>query len=74
MSRKDECTFPFLNFLIIGLCSSSANSLFEIFLILIPLSEVVLSKTIETIETRPFWYPSYFGQSSKNSKVSRQSK
>ena len=54
MSRKDECTFPFLNFLIIGLCSSSANSLFEIFLILIPLSEVVLSKTIETIETRPF--------------------
>ena len=54
MSRNDECTFIFLNFLIIGLRSSSANSLFEIFLISIPLSEVVLSNTIETTETRPF--------------------
>ena len=28
---KGEWTFLFLNFLIIGLCKSSANSLFEIF-------------------------------------------
>ena len=34
---KGECTFHFLNFLIIGLCNSSANSLFEIFSFLIPL-------------------------------------
>ena len=31
LSIKDECNFLFLNFLIIGLCSSSANSLFDIF-------------------------------------------
>ena len=31
LSLKDECTFLFLNFLIIGLCDSSDNSLFEIF-------------------------------------------
>ena len=31
LSIKGECTFLFLNFLIIGLCNSSANSLFEIF-------------------------------------------
>ena len=43
-SIKGDCTFIFLNFLIIGLCNSSVNSLFEIFLFLIPLPEVLLSK------------------------------
>ena len=31
LSIKGECTFLFSNFLIIGLCNSSANSLFDIF-------------------------------------------
>ena len=31
LSIKGDCTFLFLNFLIIGLCNSSANSLLEIF-------------------------------------------
>ena len=30
LSIKDDCTFLFLNFLVIGLCNSSANSLLEI--------------------------------------------
>ena len=37
-ARSGECTFVFLNFLIIDLCNSSANSWFEIFSFLIPLS------------------------------------
>ena len=32
---KDECTFHFSNFLIIGLCNPSANSWFDIFSIFI---------------------------------------
>ena len=40
MSIKGEFTFLLLNFLIIGLCNSSANSLLEIFSFLTPLSEV----------------------------------
>ena len=44
LSIKDECTFPFSNFLIIGLCNSSANSLFEIFSFLIALPEADLSR------------------------------
>ena len=35
LSINDDCTFLFLNFLIIGLCNSSANSLFEMFSFLI---------------------------------------
>ena len=35
LSIKVDCTFIFLDFLIIGLCNSSANSLFDIFLFLI---------------------------------------
>ena len=31
LSMKGDCFFHFLNVLIIGLCNSSANSLFEIF-------------------------------------------
>ena len=31
LSMKGECTFLLLNFLIIGLCNSSANYLLEIF-------------------------------------------
>ena len=31
LSIKGECTFLFLDFLIIGLCNSSANSLLEYF-------------------------------------------
>ena len=41
---KDECTFLLSNFLIIGLCNSSANSLFDIFSFLIAPPEVSLSK------------------------------
>ena len=44
LSIKDECTFPFSNFLIIGLCNSSANSLFEIFSFLIALPQADLSR------------------------------
>ena len=40
---KGEFTFLFLNFLIIDLCNSSANSLFEIFPFLIALPEADLS-------------------------------
>ena len=43
---KDECTFLFLNFLIIDLCNSSANSLFDIFSFLIGPAEVFLSKNL----------------------------
>ena len=40
LSIKIECTFLSLNFLIIGLCNSSANSWFDIFSFLISLPEV----------------------------------
>ena len=40
LSIKVECTFLFFNFLIIGLCNSSANSLLEIFSYLTVLPEV----------------------------------
>ena len=46
LSRKGECTFLLLIFLINGLCNSSANSLLEIFLFLIPLPEVFFTKKI----------------------------
>ena len=45
-SIKGECTFLFLNFIITGLCYSSANSLFEIFLLLILPPEVFLSNNL----------------------------
>ena len=63
------CTFLLLNFIIIGLCNSSANSLLEIILFLIAdlfasivdSPEKILSKK-KTIEKKsPLWYPSYFG-------------
>ena len=37
---KGECTFVFLNILIIGLCNSSANCWSDIFSFFIPLTEV----------------------------------
>ena len=46
LSIKDDCTFLFLNFLVIGLCNSSANSLLEISFFLIPLPEDFLSKNL----------------------------
>ena len=46
LSIKGDCIFLFLNFLVIGLCNSSANSLFEIFLFLILLPEDFLSKNL----------------------------
>ena len=46
LSIKGEGTFHLLNFLIIDLCNSSANSLLEIFSFLIPLPEVFLSKNL----------------------------
>ena len=44
LSIKVECTFLFLNFLIIGLCNSYANSLLEIISFLIRLSEFLYQK------------------------------
>ena len=44
LSTKDEYTFRFLQFLIIGLCNSSANSLFEIFSFPKPLSQVIFNQ------------------------------
>ena len=44
---KGECTFLFLNFLIIGLCNSSANTLFEIFSFLIPLPANLFARVAE---------------------------
>ena len=45
MNEKGKCTSLFLNFLLVGLCNSSSNSLFEIFSFLIPLPDVLsLSK------------------------------
>ena len=43
LSIKDEYTFRFSNFLIIGLCNSSANSWFDIISLLTPLREANLS-------------------------------
>ena len=60
-----KCTFCFPNFLIIGLCSCSANYWFGIFLFLIadlfasvvaPPAEDFLSKDLKTIkEAKPLW-------------------
>ena len=46
LSIKGDCTFLFLNFLIIGLYNSSANCWPDIFSFLIPLPEVFLLKRI----------------------------
>ena len=46
LSLKDEYTFRFSNFLIIGLCSSSANSWFGIISLLAAPPEVFLSKKL----------------------------
>ena len=43
-------TIQFLNFLIIGLCNSSANSWFDILSFLIPPPQIFLSKELKTIE------------------------
>ena len=45
LSIKDECTSHFPNFLMTGLCSSSANSLFCMISFLTTPHTVVLSKT-----------------------------
>ena len=42
LSMKGECTFPFFNSLIIGLCNSSANFLFQIISFLISVPEAFL--------------------------------
>ena len=48
LSMKGEWTFPFLNFLIIHLCNSSANPLFEIFLLLsVPPEVFSIKKSID---------------------------
>ena len=44
LSIKDEYTYLFFNFLIVGSCNSSANYLFDIFSFLIPLAEVFYQK------------------------------
>ena len=46
-------TIQFLNFLIIGLCNSSANSWFGILSFLIPPPQIFLSKDLKTIEAIP---------------------
>ena len=43
LSIKHKCTFLSSNFLIIGLCNSSANYLFKIFSFLVPPPEADLS-------------------------------
>ena len=52
---KGECTFLLLNFLIIGLCSSSANCLLEIISFLIPLPEgFFYQKIYKPLKQDPF--------------------
>ena len=46
LSVKDEYTLRFLNFLIIGLCNSSANSCLLIISLLTPVLEDFLSKDL----------------------------
>ena len=54
LSIEENCTFRFLNFLIIVLCNDLANFWFEIFSFLIPPPEVKFSsKHLLTIEARP---------------------
>ena len=47
MSTKDECTFRFSNFLIIGLCSSPANSWFDMISFLTEPIEAELAKDFD---------------------------
>ena len=55
LSIKGDCTFLFLNFLIIGLCNSSADSLFEIFSFLIALPEFLFyQKIYKSLNQDPF--------------------
>ena len=53
LSIKSKRTFLFLSFLMIGLCNSSANSLFEVVSFLIPPPKVYLTKNLQTIEASP---------------------
>ena len=46
LSVKGDCVFLLLDFLIIGLCNSSANSLLKIFSFLTVPPEVFLSKKL----------------------------
>ena len=41
MSLKDECTFRYLNFILIGLCNSLADSWFDLVLLLAVPPEVL---------------------------------
>ena len=50
LSIKGECTFLLLNFLIIGSCNSSANSLLEIISFLLPLPEVFYQKIYKPLK------------------------
>ena len=50
LSIKCYCTFLFLNFLVIGLCDSSANSLLEIFSFLTVPPKGFLSKNYEPLK------------------------
>ena len=56
----DEYTFRFSNFLIIGLCNSSANSLLDLMLFLIVPPEVFIKQFINHW-SKTLYYPSYFG-------------
>ena len=54
---KDEYTFGFSNFLIFGLCNSSANCSFNIFLSLTPLPEDLITfyqKIYKPLKQDPF--------------------
>ena len=46
LSIKNECTFRFSDFLIIGSCNSAANSLLDIISILTAPAKVYLSKNL----------------------------
>ena len=53
LSIKDEYAFLFSNFSIAGLCNSTANSLFEIFLFLTARPEVFNQKTYKPLKQDP---------------------
>ena len=57
LSIKGECTFLFLKFLIIVLCNSAANSLFEIFSVLIAdLFRVAKASDRASVEAPPEYF------------------
>ena len=61
MHLKEKYTFHFSNFLLTGLCNSSANCWFGINSLLIAPPEDFLPKYLWTVYASPHWYPLFFG-------------